>query len=440
MILRGWRPAALVAVVIMAAIGAAGALATSNTAPLCAFRESTVKNGNMATTTFHVVKDGCLLSFVSISKFANGNALFDTATGTFNASPTLQTMTVQLPCGVSSETDLILGPPSIYPPVDLDLGATAFAEFACPAAAAAGPVAEAAAVEAAAAEAGWRRRRNRSAPRPRDDRHGLADNRRPPRRQGHGDHHGDQQGQGRRRLRCAPPPEEQPTENVKTWEFTYKYLGLSATAFGLSNAVSASGLSTFGAGATIGTVATGIGLIAGAAWLGVSIGVYYDKLNEAKSDWVTRMSSAALMTGVALGRDKAHLAPTTMDIDAPLNDRGKQLWAQMFEDWNKQLKDYLWQGITHGNTGFIEEGFWTDERGMHRGDLYDENGNNLGRYLYGDEAIQYHLNWAVHQIAAETFDILRDWQIESKVRLKPQLIQTYRQHARLKKIVGSPQI
>ena len=32
------------------------------------------------------------------------------------------------------------------------------------------------------------------------------------------------------------------------------------------------------------------------------------------------------------------------------------------------------------------------------------------------------------------------WQIESKVRLKPQLIQTYRQHARLKKIVGSPQI
>ncbi len=85
-----------------------------------------------ATTKFHVVQNGCQLSFLSISKFAGGNSVFDTATGTFNASDTLQTMTVQLPCAVSSETDLVLGPPTLYPPDDLDLGATAFDEFACP--------------------------------------------------------------------------------------------------------------------------------------------------------------------------------------------------------------------------------------------------------------------------------------------------------------------
>ena len=86
--------------------------------------------GDTATATFHVVADDCQLSLVSISKFADGNAVFDTATGTFAASDTRATLTVNLPCGVSSETDLVLGPPTLYPPDDLDLGATAF-DVAC---------------------------------------------------------------------------------------------------------------------------------------------------------------------------------------------------------------------------------------------------------------------------------------------------------------------
>ena len=130
--LRAWGCAALVAALVVVVFGALDAGARSAAAPLCAFRESTTKSGNMATTKFHVVQNGCQLSFLAISKFAGGNSVFDTATGTFNASDTLQTMTVQLPCGVSSETDLVLGPATLYPPDDLDLGATAFDAFACP--------------------------------------------------------------------------------------------------------------------------------------------------------------------------------------------------------------------------------------------------------------------------------------------------------------------
>ena len=134
MILRGWTCAVAVASagVVLAAVGVSGAGARSTAAPLCAFREDTTRDGLTATTTFHVVQDDCQLSFVSISKFANGNAIFDSATGTFKASETRNTLTVHLPCGVGSETDLVLGPPTIYPPADLDLGATAF-DVACPA-------------------------------------------------------------------------------------------------------------------------------------------------------------------------------------------------------------------------------------------------------------------------------------------------------------------
>jgi Domain of unknown function DUF11 len=134
MISRAWTCGVAVAslVGLLLAVGAADARTRAAVAaPLCAFRESTVRDGDIATATFHVVADGCQISFVSISKFADGNAIFDTATGTFDASDTRATLTVHLPCGVTSETDLVLGPPTLYPPDDLDLGATAF-DVACP--------------------------------------------------------------------------------------------------------------------------------------------------------------------------------------------------------------------------------------------------------------------------------------------------------------------
>ena len=132
MYLRAWTCGVAVAsvVCIFLAVSAAGSGSRTAAAPLCAFRESTTRSGDTATATFHVVADDCQLSLVSISKFADGNAIFDTATGTFAASDTRATLSVHLPCGVTSETDLVLGAPTLYPPGDLDLGATAF-DVAC---------------------------------------------------------------------------------------------------------------------------------------------------------------------------------------------------------------------------------------------------------------------------------------------------------------------
>jgi uncharacterized repeat protein (TIGR01451 family) len=123
-------------VVVLAALAAAiaGLVAADRSAaaePLCAFREGTSRDGLIATATFHVVRDDCQVSFVSISKFATGSAIHDTATGTFDESDTRYTLSVHLPCGVGAETDLVLGPPTLYPPADLDLGVTPF-NIPCP--------------------------------------------------------------------------------------------------------------------------------------------------------------------------------------------------------------------------------------------------------------------------------------------------------------------
>ena len=85
----------------------------------------------MGTASFHVVRSDCQVSLVSISKFANGSAIFDTATGVFAANETFYKLSVNMPCNIDSETDLVLGPPALYPPGDLDLGARVF-NIACP--------------------------------------------------------------------------------------------------------------------------------------------------------------------------------------------------------------------------------------------------------------------------------------------------------------------
>ena len=105
--------------------------AAPQAAPLCAFLDSTTVSGTVGTASFHVVRDGCQVSLVSISKFANGSAIFDTATGVFAANETFYKLSVNMPCNIDSETDLVLGPPALYPPGDLDLGARVF-NIACP--------------------------------------------------------------------------------------------------------------------------------------------------------------------------------------------------------------------------------------------------------------------------------------------------------------------
>jgi hypothetical protein len=117
--------------VAVALFAAAGQRAGAASSGLCAFQESITQIAGIATSKFHVVEDGCQVSLVSISKYGDGNAIFDTATGTFAASDTRDTLSVQLPCDRGSETDLILGPPTLYPPGDFDLGATPF-NVACP--------------------------------------------------------------------------------------------------------------------------------------------------------------------------------------------------------------------------------------------------------------------------------------------------------------------
>src|SRR5438132_379501 len=115
--------------VITATAGGAGARTASG---LCAYHDSTTRDGLVATATIHVVQDNCQVSFVSIMKFWDGNAIYKTATGTFAASDTRVKLSVLLPCDQGSETDVVLGPPTLYPLGDLDLGATAF-DVACPA-------------------------------------------------------------------------------------------------------------------------------------------------------------------------------------------------------------------------------------------------------------------------------------------------------------------
>ena len=151
---------ALFSVAALTLIGAATADARSGTssAQLCAYHESTTRNGLVVTSTFHVVQNNCQVSLVSLEFFATSSALVDTDTGTFNASETRYTLTVDLKCGTDTATDLELGPPQLFPPAQFDLQATSF-RVACPPpggssggapAAAAAPAAAPAAAAAAA--------------------------------------------------------------------------------------------------------------------------------------------------------------------------------------------------------------------------------------------------------------------------------------------------
>jgi hypothetical protein len=103
----------------------------SSAAGHCAFQVGISQTNGVATSVIHVVQDNCQLSLVSITNFAIGSAIYDTATGTFAASDVRYKLSVQLPCDRPSETDLVLGPPTLYPPQDLDYGATPF-RVACP--------------------------------------------------------------------------------------------------------------------------------------------------------------------------------------------------------------------------------------------------------------------------------------------------------------------
>ena len=74
-----------VAVAACALLGGAERSHAATTATgLCAFLESTTISGTVGTASFHVVRSNCQVSLVSISKFANGSAIFDTATGVFS--------------------------------------------------------------------------------------------------------------------------------------------------------------------------------------------------------------------------------------------------------------------------------------------------------------------------------------------------------------------
>jgi len=121
----------LVLAVAVLAIGIVGGAGASSQAGHCAYQVGISQTDGVATSTIHVVQDDCQLSLVSISKFATGSAIYDTATGTFAASEVRYKMSVHLPCDMNSETDLVLGPPTLYPPKDFDLGATSF-RVPCP--------------------------------------------------------------------------------------------------------------------------------------------------------------------------------------------------------------------------------------------------------------------------------------------------------------------
>ena len=93
----------------------------------CAYRDGPpALNGRTATEKFHVVADGCQVSFVSITILSDGDTIFDTDTGIYPASDQDVSQSVEMPCDHGSETDLVLGPPTLYPPSEFDLGAFRF--------------------------------------------------------------------------------------------------------------------------------------------------------------------------------------------------------------------------------------------------------------------------------------------------------------------------
>jgi len=116
-------------VLIVACAGSANAPAAHLKAAStpCAYRDGApAVSGRTATERFHVVVDNCQVSFVSITVLGNGDAIFDTATGTYPASDQDVSQSVELPCDHGSQTDLVLGPPTLFPPAEFDLGAFSF--------------------------------------------------------------------------------------------------------------------------------------------------------------------------------------------------------------------------------------------------------------------------------------------------------------------------
>src|SRR4051794_7069460 len=105
-----------VAAVAVTALGAARPVSAAD--DLCGYLIETTVSGTVATGEFKIVRPNCQVSLVSIQKFADGNAIFDSATGTFSPGadgPTFYRLTVSMPCDMNSETDGVLGPPSLYP-------------------------------------------------------------------------------------------------------------------------------------------------------------------------------------------------------------------------------------------------------------------------------------------------------------------------------------
>ena len=122
----------LVAALVVVAFGALDASARSAAAPLCAFRESTTQSGQQGDR--RVPRRPERLS----AELPRPSPSWPTATTSSTRRPELQrerhaavddrATSVRRRSG----TDLVLASEPFYPPPYLDLGATAFPEFACP--------------------------------------------------------------------------------------------------------------------------------------------------------------------------------------------------------------------------------------------------------------------------------------------------------------------
>jgi hypothetical protein len=119
--------ASLTGALALTGVGTAGAAA-----PLCAYPISSSVAGTTVTDTFSVSSDpACIptglpseISLVAIS-YAGGTAtIVDSATVTF--APGIHSLSVDIPCGVNTEVDLIYGLPRLFPPPPYDIHATAY--------------------------------------------------------------------------------------------------------------------------------------------------------------------------------------------------------------------------------------------------------------------------------------------------------------------------
>ena len=122
----------LLAASLTGALALAGAGSAGVAAPLCAYPISSSVSGTTVTATFSVINDpACVptglpsqISLVGIS-YAGGTAtIVDSDTGTF--APGIHTLSVEIPCGVNTEADLIYGLPRLFPPAPYDIHTTPY--------------------------------------------------------------------------------------------------------------------------------------------------------------------------------------------------------------------------------------------------------------------------------------------------------------------------